>query len=287
MNNYRIPEVAKKYTEHDMIQTHIDLPKFPDFRTRLLYTFLQRGSLGADSSELYPLVTSLAQMGLDTHDLISDSVEDQNGMLARARQLKVLAGDYFSSRFYQLLSQAGDTEMTKLLANAICEVNRLKMNFYTRMNTLKLSTEDYVQQTVNIRTQLFMVFSKWMDGLYLTHWPDILHGFTRCEVIVQEIDRSESVRDFHGGWAFWHIMQIGTKEEKRHLQVEEIDYARLRPILLKYNVKSQLLQMLDQQFQQVLEKIRQFESEKMINELFQIGEPFIRYLAMPKVMEER
>ncbi|MDT2191702.1 heptaprenyl diphosphate synthase component 1 [Paenibacillus larvae] len=71
MNSYRIPEIAKKYTEYDMIQKHTNLPEFPEFRTRLLYAFLNGDSNLTSSGELFTLVTSLVQIGLDTHDLVS------------------------------------------------------------------------------------------------------------------------------------------------------------------------------------------------------------------------
>ena len=69
MNSYRIPEIAKQYTEYDMIQIHTDLPDFPEFRTRLLFAFLNGNSKLSSSSELYTLATSLVQLGLDTHDI--------------------------------------------------------------------------------------------------------------------------------------------------------------------------------------------------------------------------
>lgn len=71
MNSYRIPEIASKYLEHDMIQKHTDLPHFPDFRSRLLYAFLDKHSVLAKQSELFTLVTSLVQIGMDTHDMVS------------------------------------------------------------------------------------------------------------------------------------------------------------------------------------------------------------------------
>ena len=126
MNSYRIPEIAKQYTEYDMIQTHTDLPDFPEFRTRLLFAFLNGNNKLSSSSELFTLATSLVQLGLDTHDLVTVSNDVKEKKAARSRQLKVLAGDYFSSRFYQSLAQAGQIEMIKQLSNAICEVNRLK-----------------------------------------------------------------------------------------------------------------------------------------------------------------
>lgn len=286
MNSYRIPEIAKQYTDYDMIQAHTELAVFPEFRTRLLYAFLNRNSGLNGSGELFALVTSLVQIGMDTHDLVSVTNDMKEKKAARARQLKVLAGDYFSSRFYNLLSQAGHIELVKLMSGAICEVNRLKLNLYLTMKQLKVTAEDYIQQSVEIKSQLFLSFTGFIEDMYYQVWPDLLKGFTRCEVIFEEIYRAESLGDFRGSWGFWHILQNGSKEERKQLQTAETDPAKLRTLLHKYNVSSQLYQMLDSHINQLYMKVQQLDSDKLISELFHIGEPFLRFLSKPKVLEE-
>ncbi|MFC5448083.1 heptaprenyl diphosphate synthase component 1 [Paenibacillus aestuarii] len=287
MNSYRIPEIAKQYTEYDMIQIHTDLPDFPELRSRLLYAFLNGNTKLSPSSELYTLATSLVQLGLDTHDMVTASNEIKEKKAARSRQLKVLAGDYFSSRFYHLLSQAGQIEMIKQLSNAICEVNRLKMNVYTKMKQFKLTAEDYIHQTVEIKSQLFLSFSEFMADVYDHAWPEVLRSYTKCEVIFEEIFRAESAANFHGSWGFWHILQHGTKEERKQLNLDEADQAKVRTLLHKYNISSQLYQMLDQHVKQLQASIRQLDSDKLISELFHIGEPILRFaVKQPQVLEE-
>lgn len=284
MNNYKIPEIAKKYIEHDMIKQHTELPEFPDSRVQLLHTVLSKGSKTENYSELYSLVTLLVQLGMDTHDLIDDSDLGSQGSGDRSRQLKVLAGDYFSSGFYHLLSQAGQIEMVTVLSGAICEINRMKMSLYMKMKQLKVTAEEYLQQSVNIRIQLFLTFSKIMEGKVAANWPDLLQAYTKCEFIIQELDRNESHEGFKRSWAYWYIWSKATKEEKKHLK-EELDKAKWRSILLKYNVRHSLLEMLQQQVQHVLSMVQQFDSDKLRAELSSIGEPFLRYLSTP-VLEE-
>lgn len=286
MNSYRIPEIVKQYTEYDMIRNHTDLPGFPEFRTRLLFAFLNGSSKFSASSELYALATSLVQLALDTHELVSVSNDVKEKKAARSRQLKVLAGDYFSSRFYNLLSQAGQIEMIQQLSNAICEVNRLKMNLYSKMKQFKVTAEDYIHQSVEIKSQLFLSFTDFMEEVHHHAWPDLLKGFTKCEVIFEEIFRMEAGADFHGSWGFWHILQNGTKEERKQLHAEEQDHAKVRSLLHKYNISSQLYQMLDVHIKQLYGKVQQLDSDKLISELFHISEPFQRILSKPKVLEE-
>ncbi|MFD0694837.1 heptaprenyl diphosphate synthase component 1 [Paenibacillus sp. GCM10027628] len=287
MNSYRIPEIAKQYTEYDMIQIHTDLPDFPELRSRLLFAFLNGNTKHSASSELYTLATSLVQLALDTHEMVNASNEVKEKKAARSRQLKVLAGDYFSSRFYHLLSQAGQIDMIKQLSGAICEVNRLKMNLYTKVKQLKMTAEDYIHQTVEIKSQLFLSFSEFMAEVYDQAWPEVLRSYTRCEVIFEEIFRIESAADFRGSWGFWHILQHGTKEERKQLQAAETDQVKMRTLIHKYNVSSHLYQMLESHIKQLQLKVQQLDSDKLISELFHIGEPILRFSEkQPKVLEE-
>jgi heptaprenyl diphosphate synthase len=284
--NYRIPEIAKQYTHYDMIQSYTELPSFPEFRTRLLFAFLNRNTKLNGTSELFTLVTSLVQMGLDTHEMVSVSNELKEKKAARSRQLKVLAGDYFSARFYNLLSQAGQIELIKQLSGAICEVNRLKMNLYMMMKQLKVTSEEYMHQSVEIKSQLFLSFAEWMAEVHTQAWPELLKCFTRCEFIREEILRAESNVDFRDSWGFWHIWQNGTKDERKQLQAMEVDPAKIRILMHKYNISSLLHQMLDTHMEQLHAKVQQLDSDKLISELFHIGEPFLRLLSKPKVLEE-
>ncbi|WP_159882994.1 heptaprenyl diphosphate synthase component 1 [Paenibacillus puerhi] len=279
MTTYRIPELARPYIEYDMIRKHTDLPGFPDFRARLLHAFLGKYSTLSGHRELYTLVTSLVQLGLDTHDTVSITNDDKEMKAARARQLKVLAGDYFSSRFYYLLSQAGHIELIRVLSGAICEANRLKMNLYLLMKQFKLTAEEYIKQSVEVKTRLFLSF----DGILETQigpiWAELLELFTRCEVLLQEIVRSESSQHYRESWGFWHVLQWGTKEEKKMLQHEEPDHAKLRSLWLKYKVTSQLYQMLEACTKELQDRLQAFEPDQWGKELLSIGEPFRSYLS--------
>ncbi|HEY0828214.1 MAG TPA: heptaprenyl diphosphate synthase component 1 [Bacilli bacterium] len=284
MNGYRIEELFAKYTKHPIIQAHTDLPEYPEIRTKLLYTFLQAGAETYNECELYALVTSLVQMGLDTHDHVDVSEKQLDEKQARSRQLKVLAGDYFSSRFYDLLSREGHIEVIKHLSAAICEVNRLKMNLYLMIKKVKVTAEEYLLHNVNIKSHLYLAFSRLMNGLNREKWPDIVQGFTHCEIILHEMDRMESFKNFRYGWAYWVILQSATKDEIKWIQSEEEDQVKLKSLLLKYNLRTMLYQLLDQQVTHVFSKVDQMDSPKMIKEIYRIGLPYMRYLAAPKVL---
>ena len=70
----------------------------------------------------------LVQIALDIHERILmidlDSKSDH-----KARQLTVLAGDYYSSLYYERLSNMKETELIRQLANGIREMNEEKVHF--------------------------------------------------------------------------------------------------------------------------------------------------------------
>ncbi len=284
---YRVSDIARKYIEYDMIQHHTDLPDFPENRTRLLYAFLCGDESTDEKEETYALAVSLVQLGLDTHELVDIEPVPASRKEMLARQLQVLAGDYFSSRFYQLLSQAGHIDVVSSLSKAICEVNRLKMNLYVGMSQLRLSAEEYIKSCVEIRSSLFLSFTGKMSGLYNRMWPDILRGYTLCEVLLLELYRSESAERFRGSWAYWHLLGSATKDELRHLSADELDIQKLRALCLKYQIRPLLCKMLEDQWNHLQKAAATIGSDKLLSELAAAALPFTRMFSAPKVLEER
>lgn len=279
---YRIREMVQKYTDYDMIQSHTVLPEYPDFRTRLLYLFLHKEAESKELNELVALVTSLVQMGLDTHDLVQNTTgEGQDAEPVRSKQLKVLAGDYFSGRFYQLLAQAGRVDMILHLSQAICEVNRLKMNFYLLVTQLQMTAEEYIQHMVKINMELYLSMVRFVDNSSSTVWPEVLHDFTRCEVLAQEMKRACKPDSFAGSWGYWHIIHRASEEEKRRLLNRRSDDSTLGELISKYDILPQLGMKLEQQLNSLFEKIDRFESDRIIRELRQLGMSFMRQLTKP------
>jgi heptaprenyl diphosphate synthase len=275
MNPFRIAEMTKPYVEYDMIQKHTSLPELAEYRARLLLVFLNKSNQDSDHNELVTVATSLVQLGLDTHDLVPVTNLQKEEKDARSRQIKVLAGDYFSSRFYHILAQAGEIEMIKQLSDAICEVNRMKMNLYLRMNQMKVTAEVFLEQSVQIKMQLFLSFQHLMDGEQLRIWPEVLQLFALGEVLIEEIERSEGLVNFHNSFAYWHIFQTATKDEKKLLQAGEAD--KLRQLNLKYSSTPILQSHLDKNNERLLNQILQIESESLKHEIKLICEPFLKY----------
>ncbi|BBH20997.1 hypothetical protein Back11_23420 [Paenibacillus baekrokdamisoli] len=288
MKPYKVPEMAKKYVDYDMIQTYTELPDFPDSRIRLLFTFLANQRIPLLHSELYSLVASLVQLGMDAHDMIDSNSGHVSEREMRSRQLKVLAGDYFSSRFYQLLSQAGQVDMIRSISAGVCEVNKLKVNFYMRMKQFKMSAEEYLNQCIQIKTELFQAFTSILDEQMVRVWQDLLQSVGQCEVVLDELTRSEKPEQFSGSWAYWHVLGEGTEEEKRAIMNQTDEFANVSSLVIKYDIRSQLTEKLKQSVEHVRAVVSRLESDKLVQELLQIGETFVRPLIpAASVLNER
>lgn len=287
MDHYRVPEKAKRYIDHDLIKKYTELPDFPHGRTKLLYTFLSsrdKDGAHAKDSELYSLVTSLVQVGLDTHDMVEPSERGVSQKHNRPVQLRVLAGDYYSSRFYELLAQAGQVEWVKLLSHAICEVNRLKINFYMMVKHLRLNAEEYLRHMVQIRSALFLSFTGAMESQHLANWPEFFELFTRCELLAEELERMEHPARFRQSWAYWYLLEEGSQEDQRI--VKESDPSAIGLLITKYRITTLLNAMLDKHLKQLGQLAARFESDKLAAELSGLVTSFRQLLNNPRVLEE-
>ena len=268
MREYRIPELADKYVNYDMIHTYTELPPLSDPRLRLLCAVLNESDY-ADKSELYPLVTALVQLGMDTHDGIESESAGRSEIEMRSTQLKVLAGDYFSTRFYQLLAQQGQISMIASLSAAVCDVNRLKMDFYTKRQRNELTTEEYFSYRVKIKSQMFLLYGDLLKGAAARLWPELLLGISRCETLLEELEDSQSAQRISGGWSYWHLLQVATEQEKKLLgaQPEQI-YA----LFTQYSIVQQLKTRMDDALNAVQAAIRKLDSEKLVAELLAVSD---------------
>lgn len=259
----RITELAKKYVEYDMITNHTDLPEFPAPRVGLLYTFLNgRESGSSRTAEICSLAAFLVQLGMDTHDRIDTSKSRKDEKAMRSRQLKVLAGDYFSSVFYELLAKIDEIDMVSAMSSAICEVNRLKVKLYTALQRIILPAEDYIKQSVQVKMGLFLSFSQFMDKSARSLWKLLLAEISRCEVMLDEMNYSREYPYDRKGYAFLHIMESGSSEDKEILSQGVMNDQEWHSLLAKYNVKEQLMTMLNQSVERVQELIQSCHREQ-------------------------
>ena len=126
-----LKDKIKKHMENDYLDFHLDQPLISEERLHMLSKILDNAPAYKEQKSTYIIPAMLVQAALDTHDSITVHNEEKEGeQAAKDTQLTVLAGDYYSGLYYLILSQSGDISFIRLLADAIKEINELKMGLY-------------------------------------------------------------------------------------------------------------------------------------------------------------
>ncbi len=132
-----VRDMLQSRLSHSYLLRFIDFPVIDEEKLYVFYGMLEQAKLEHKRKQDTLLSIMLVQIALDTHDLISLEEIDNEGD-RKNRQLTVLAGDYFSSMYYHLLSKWEDNELIRTLSEAIQEINEAKMSFYqTEYSTIE------------------------------------------------------------------------------------------------------------------------------------------------------
>ncbi|MNJ42296.1 Heptaprenyl diphosphate synthase component 1 [compost metagenome] len=265
MNLDHISNLAQKYVGYDMISKYTELPTFPIPRVHLLYTFLNthKQDYTPDAAQSCALASFLVQLGLDTHDLIDQNTEKVEDTLMRSRQLKVLAGDYFSSVFYELLAAEGNITTIASMCGAICEVNRLKVNLYSKLKSMRLTAEQYLKDKVSLKMGLFISYTTSLDKSLQNIWKLLLTEFSRCEVLMDEWDQRNILPDQRVGYAYLKMMETGSSEDKEKLLKSDVELEEWQTLLSKYHISDQLIKIFSQSVDQIQVIMKECHVEKI------------------------
>jgi heptaprenyl diphosphate synthase len=174
-----IINLIMRNTQNNQLIQHVEIPVVSLLRIRLLYIFLQQCGLDESLIQRYIVAASIIQLGLDTHETVSlDKEQSLDGV--RTRQLSVLAGDFFSSRYYYMLAEIGDARIIQCLAEGIQRVNERKITLYRSRDT---RSENYLKDKVYIESQLIQSLIDALGGERKEAWTD----FTRCMMTIEQL----------------------------------------------------------------------------------------------------
>lgn len=115
---------------HPYIFKHIELPVIDDDKLLLLCSLTTETNKAIRRETI--LNTMLVQIALDIHDRVM--LIDLTSNNHKARQLTVLAGDYYSSLYYERLTAINQQKLVRSLADGIRKVNELKTKFLYSKN---------------------------------------------------------------------------------------------------------------------------------------------------------
>lgn len=181
-----ITQLVKQNAENPFVQEYVDLPSISQLRLQLLYLFLKEQNISEVQIKKFCVSSILIQMGLDSHEEVPLQGGDSLHQV-RSRQLRVLAGDYFSSRYYYLLAELEDTETIKMLASSIQQINEAKMGLYLeKMKKTKLSGSSYLDYVNIIDSGLCLSFVSRYATQTRQAWSNIIQKLILVERLLDD-----------------------------------------------------------------------------------------------------
>lgn len=132
MNETFITQQVEQYKKNISMQSHnktllryTGLPVVKE--ERLFFTLLPllNGEDWNESMYVSSIAVSLIFSSLAAHDLVKE-----DNATSKEQQLQVLAGDYYSGRYYQILANAGEIELIQQLSTGVATISELKTSFY-------------------------------------------------------------------------------------------------------------------------------------------------------------
>lgn len=140
----------EKRMQQSYLDENTEAPFLDENKLLILQTLFGQTNLPDKQQTDYVITIMLIQMALDTHEkVIVTTKSDETAEERKNRQLTVLAGNYYSALYYQILAGLEEIEMVALLSTSIKEINEQKMSlhydttateaFFTKLGQLESS----------------------------------------------------------------------------------------------------------------------------------------------------
>lgn len=119
----------KMYVRHRTLHKYTGDPDVSDSRLFFLILPLLNGDNWTDDQEQSAIAVALIYSALSAHDQIKES-----NASSKSQQLTVLAGDYYSGLYYQLLAKRSSFDLIRSLSNGIIDISEKKSSVYDQMH---------------------------------------------------------------------------------------------------------------------------------------------------------
>lgn len=129
-------------TTHSYLNQMIGRPTIPVFFVRVTRLMLKSLHVPEERARLYTVAVTLLDLGQVMHESVSIQSQPDPEQ-HRKQQLYVLAGDYYSSVFYQQLAKHQETEGISYLSQVISRLNEKKMTYHVAQGTFASPVEEW------------------------------------------------------------------------------------------------------------------------------------------------
>lgn len=276
-----------QYTYHPMIQQYLEVTPFSSMRQHMGFLMLRQAAVTVELALTSIISVSLVEMGMEIHDHVNpkDTMDSDE---IKVRQLKVLAGDFYSSQYYKLLAEAEQSDLIGVLSEAICEVNLYKMTEQMHAAGQTLTFETYKHLTIERRSALFDALTQNYSPQESHKWSSIYRALLWLEWIQQEFESLQWLEDINEGLSYMYLMEKSSLDEKVYL-LQDGPESRLKrkALVYKYHLHSWLSHEMEKSISCVQELVKKLPNPLLQKEVQLVINPFSLYLAdQTKTAEE-
>lgn len=152
-NNYQIEKIIDElngHMYHPILNRDLGQPKLNEQTALFLLLPKLNGEEWTSSTQTAAIAVGAVYTAFDAHDAL-----DVYDVTTTKEQLRVLAGDYYSGLYYQLLATIPHFEFIGVLSKTIGRINEVKTEFHTNK---ELTNADRIEAVTTIQVECISQF---------------------------------------------------------------------------------------------------------------------------------
>lgn len=219
---------------HAYLNNWIGLPEPESFQLTTALAILQAAGCPEEETKLLSTVLLLVYHGLSIHE----HIDETNSLEEKYRQLHVLAGDYYSSKYFYLLADGGKIDLIGLFAETIARINEAKVELAALGH--KADMEKYMA----IQERIYGGLLEMLCSHYLrnqTILQDVVRVLVQTHIVGIEYQHSMNGQ-YRDNLAYLYLLEKASKEDRKALISNAGESnSTLLPLHVKYGTASYLL----------------------------------------------
>lgn len=246
--------------EHAYLNRWLGVPRLDIFQMQAATAVLRAVNCPAQDLRLLCTVLLLIHHGLSAHE----HIDRADALGEKTRQLQVLAGDYYSSKYFYLLAASGKVDLIAVFAKAITAINEAKTE---RADLLKRFTKVHMEHYITLSECIHGELLYALTSTF-THGNPLINDLTR--VLVQTYIFVEEYHQFRdgqlkGNLSHVYLMSKANAEEVRHLRASETEIpdSKLLPLHVKYGTSAFLYSRVEEGLATIKTMLSLEESEEV------------------------
>lgn len=218
----QIKSKIKMYVRHRTLHKYTGDPDVSDSRLFFLILPLLNGDNWTDEQEQSAIAVALIYSALTAHDQIKEL-----NASSKSQQLTVLAGDYYSGLYYQLLAKQSSIDLIRTLSNGIIDISEKKSSVYDQMHRTFDEWMDTIQTIESLSIEQFHLhFSFDMykpivrRALFIKRIEHELQllGMAKSSRFLESLAESASILGYQTNWR--DLLEIRLEDDKHKLLTE-------------------------------------------------------------------